>query len=153
MTNKKLLTMTIYSEFSHWKWWFSIFHSYVSLPEGKQQSQTGLSGLYGMTFLGISQEHGEFGWFILFPIGKPSGAFLSFFCEGHFVKKYNTMSTCQLWMYNCYAHFFAYNCPGCCWEGTSMYIHFSGTSSLRLGVSLCRPWINQGRSSSGFEIN
>ena len=30
--------MAIYSGFSHWKWWFSnIFHSYVSLPEGKTQ--------------------------------------------------------------------------------------------------------------------
>jgi hypothetical protein len=27
--------MAIYSEFSHWKWWFSIvIYSYVSLPEG-----------------------------------------------------------------------------------------------------------------------
>ena len=31
----KLLKMTIYSWFTHWKGWFSlIFHSYASLPEG-----------------------------------------------------------------------------------------------------------------------
>jgi hypothetical protein len=86
-------------------------------------------------------------WMVDFPLANPVG--LDFFlCEGHFKEiQYNVNCGCIIIMH-IFLRIIVQAVAGKVHPCTSILVahhHF-------LGVSL-RPWINQGRSSSGFEIN